>query len=560
MTRHEYEQWLEKDKAGEEIQCFQIRQPSLGWRPFRLSDCRVNVLGEYELVSIQLPRSVVSHFKSIIQFVSLERNHSALRANADILTCNYSDGQCIARQVSVIINGSESVIYSRDPAGNVSTYCGVYSYVGFSEPGGCGSVLFSQDNNKPIIGFHFSGYTEKLNSEGAAVPLWAEALELLCPSEMVSEQEVEVAATEGAQKLSGPHEFVGVVEKKRVPYQNAKSKIKKSSISNRLVQQAVNIETVPCILSPTDPRWKPFLQEGTPMTTGCEKHCKPVLDFPLENLAIVENDMKTKLLYHAKPVLTQVGKTSLNVAVCGVHEIASYPPIKMDTSTGWPWNVDYPKMKREDLLRPQRNEQGEMISCDPHPIFLAKCEEREKNRESGIRPDTVFWDHLKDERKLREKALKPGGTRIFSLSPIDFLVQYRQLNMDVDAAWHEAWLKLNHAVGISPDGPCWSKLARMLLGKGTKLVCLDFSNFGPGLNSQVAAAMERINQAWYAQYQTKSGLEKDQVQREVMIEEVCNANHLMGSYVYRTVCGIPSGHPGTTPLNTKCNQAYIKLA
>lgn len=176
-------------------------------------------------------------------------------------------------------------------------------------------------------------------------------------------------------------------------------------------------------------------------------------------------------------------------------------------------------------------------------------------RQNGIVPATVFWDHLKDERRKIAKLRALGGTRIFSLSPLDFLIQHRQFYMDFTAAWHKAWFSLEHAVGIAVDGPDWSMLANSLLSYGNNIVCLDYSNFGPSLNSRLASRIWDQIDKWYQHH----GVTDDKIVRRIMKEEVISPLHLCQDLVYRTFAGIPSGHPATTLLNTEVNKAQLKI-
>lgn len=240
----------------------------------------------------------------------------------------------------------------------------------------------------------------------------------------------------------------------------------------------------------------------------------------------------------------------------GIIGVEEYPPMRLDTSVGFPWNVTHRGWDRSAFLQPVRNEQEQVIAAKLHPDLLAVLEKKQHLREKGTVPLTVFWDHLKDERRKPEKVRSLGGTRIFSLSPLDFLLEYGRFHMDFNGVYHHYRHSLEHAVGIVTESAEWTNVInRLLTISNTNFLCLDYSNFGPGLNSELAYRLARLPGFWYEKYMG----EQHSVIRSVMAEEITSPVHLCHSLLYRTLSGIPSGHPGTTILNTEVNKAYIKI-
>jgi hypothetical protein len=177
-------------------------------------------------------------------------------------------------------------------------------------------------------------------------------------------------------------------------------------------------------------------------------------------------------------------------------------------------------------------------------------------RELGAIPPTLFWDHLKDERRPPEKLRKEGGTRVFSLCDLAFLLEYRRMNMDFDTAFIQHSMDVGCAVGIAVDGPQWTHLATSLLSQSNNIIAIDYSNFGPGLDVELAYDLEMIRADWYKKY---TGRDERKV-RDIMTREIVNPLHLVQNTIYQTVCGIPSGHPSTTILNSMVNRAQLVIA
>jgi hypothetical protein len=87
------------------------------------------------------------------------------------------------------------------------------------------------------------------------------------------------------------------------------------------------------------------------------------------------------------------------------------------------------------------------------------------------------------------------------------------------------------------------------------MVCGDYKNYGPGLMLIAAKKAFDLILDWYSFH----GDEKNNVIRRIMVSEVVNAYHLAKNLIYTCPCGIPSGSPITTPLNTIVGALYIRV-
>lgn len=553
ITKHQLDKLCHEERNGAQVY-FSCTRDSRRM-PCQLVKAPKRQFQNHDLASVYLSPSTTTSFKSIIQFSNKKSDVSLARGEALIMEPRYDCGAFGMHSVTL----QPGLARSAETQELEEELTRSYLYNGFSGRNSCGSLLLFLDNNTPLAGFHYVAQKHATNAIGGSVPLNSEILELLSPNSLSECESVPHVEEEKENpmvlSLSGDYSYEGHISSKFVPYQTHKSTIEKSLVSNTLTTMDVPARTEPACLSARDSRWKHDL---SPLVSGCNKHCQPHRDFPRVVEDAVVAAAYADFAVSAKPVLANVAVRSVTNAVCGLLEHQEFPPIDMQTSVGWPfntWKVKKQQATRENLLNPVRNESNQVVAVNLNPEFAAILELKQQMRKNGEVPATVFWDHLKDERRKPEKLRALGGTRIFSLSPLDFLIQHRQYYMDFTAAWHKNWFNLEHAVGIAPDGPDWSILATALLSVGSKIVCIDYSNFGPSLNARLASQIWDQIDKWYQFF----GVRDDQIVRHVMKEEVIQPLHLCQDLLYRTYAGIPSGHPATTLLNTEVNKAQLKI-
>jgi len=152
--------------------------------------------------------------------------------------------------------------------------------------------------------------------------------------------------------------------------------------------------------------------------------------------------------------------------------------------------------------------------------------------------------------------LIPGKTRIFSISPVDYTIQFRQYFLDFLVSMQNARLECEHAIGINKDSLEWTQLVKILLDLSQCIVTGDYSKFGPTLMHKVVAGCFDIIFDWYKKF---GDLDADNdLCRRSLAEECMHSKHLMLDLIYRVFCGAPSGSPITTILNTMVNSVYIR--
>uniref|UniRef100_A0AAT9JAD5 Polyprotein n=1 Tax=Cryptotermes secundus iflavirus 1 TaxID=3032214 RepID=A0AAT9JAD5_9VIRU len=560
MTKHQFARLVNMEKDGCRIVLCTVRG-KFETKDISIKNCKFNEYIGYDCVSVYISPTYVSSYRSIIPFITKDKNVSHVKREACIVCPELTPVPTITMHDVVILSSFGSFEITEENGEKIQIE-GVYLYQGYSGRNSCGALLLQKDNNCPLIGIHFSSNTDTTTGCGSSVPLTADVCESLAPSVVADNEPPKVVEkqTPMVMTLCGDIDVIGHIDSQMVPYQAADTKIQRSLIADELEKSGIQPVTEPTILSKRDKRWK---HKETPLVSGCNKHGQPHMDFPERLMQTVIRQMEQDFIVKCKPVLTTVGRRTVKEAICGILGNDRYPAIDMTTSVGWPlnkWKRDGKMANRKTLLNPIYNVQDQMVDVELDSEFEVYCQERDQMRRQGIIPFTVYWDHLKDERRKPEKAYKLGGTRIFSLSPLDFLIQHRQMYMDFSAAWHSSWIQMEHGVGIACDGPQWSQLATTLLAKGPNIICLDYKDFGPTLSAPCVRAVDLAIRKWYLQYTNMGNVEQDDNIREIMTEEVASPIHLCQDFLYRTYAGIPSGHPATTMFNTEVNKMQIKMA
>nr|QKN88953.1 MAG: hypothetical protein [Picornavirales sp.] len=424
-----------------------------------------------------------------------------------------------------------------------------YSY-GVHGKGMCGSVLCANMNTEcPIIGMHVAGG----GSTGYAEPVYREMFDCFdCgpdSGEPLPTLYVPIVETE-APKIEIETTVIneGVIEKQHAHVETGKTQYIPS-----LIQGVFPVETEPNPLSIRDKR----IKGKDPMKTGCEFMGMPVKPFDQKIVKLAVDNYEQLILSNVKP-LKRVGKLSLEQAICGIQEFPHYEPLAWNTSPGFGFTATRPKNatgKRYlfDLEETNNGYKLKGIHQDLKKILKDKDEARLQNKIQ----DTVFVDCLKDTCISKEKCLIPGKTRIFSISPVDYTIHFRQYCGDFMAAMTHARFNAEHAIGMAVNSPEWSELANSLVGFNGKIITGDYSNFGPGLSLEIAYQCFMIIEKWYR----VNGADAKHIRvLHILFTEMLNAKHLAYNVLYSVCCGVPSGSPITAILNSMVNSVYIRCA
>lgn len=427
--------------------------------------------------------------------------------------------------------------------------CLFYNYQNVGE---CGSFIVQEDPNVPILAMHVAGASEG----GYGVFLTRDSFEHLLvvkPKERCSHAISRLLPVEKSKVWFSDQcqiDYLGCVEPEMEPYIPKNSKIVPS-----LIQGIVKLPLMhaPAILSTSDPRHT--IGFKSPLIAGCEKHGKLTNNFPPRVVNIARSWLESFLVQRVKPIRGDTGRLTYKQAIVGFPNLEHYDPLDLSTSAGWPYNRVPQMNSKKAWIEAIRDEQEMMVDCNIHERVLCVMEHNEKLRQEGTIPFTVFEDHLKDETLHIEKVLQEGKTRVFCMSPTDFTIQARRDYLDFTAAFTKARFNAFHAIGMAVDGPEWGKLYHMLLDKSRRIMCMDYKNFGPGLNAELAMVAHECIDYWYKCYYP-SDKEGSQARRS-MAYELSNSLHITINLVYAQMGGSPSGAPQTTYKNTLVNLLYL---
>ncbi|QWT43280.1 polyprotein [Weevil wasp positive-strand RNA virus 2] len=424
----------------------------------------------------------------------------------------------------------------------------------YGKPGSCGAVYINTTNT-PIFAMHVAGFNDSSSRRGFGVPLIREDIQDLKDGKLAVSTFVPAGyrpPAEAQMQLAGKIVPIASVGKDEISFMPTKTKIVPSLLQGKI--DGVGVKTQPGILSAKDPR---YMFDKSPLFWGCMKHTQPIKTMNDVRLNHGSEYLGEMLIQTAKP-LRSITSVPYEMAVVGIPNLEYYDCIDMKTSAGWPWNLGVKKTKEQWIEIVHDSKTKRAIDCKIDDDLRRTMDQKTALRRRGIKPWTVFLDWLKDERRKANKLALADGTRIFSLSPLDFTIQLRQKFLDFSASFMRGRLALPHAIGMSADGPEWTQLVKKLLNKGPYIVTGDFKDFGPRLSAQALFKVFEMIVTWYRMY---SVLSPDEIREYyVMFEEISQAYHIMHDFVYEALCGAPSGSAMTVVFNTLVNILYMQDA
>jgi len=489
----------------------------------------------WNLLVLILPKG--RQFKNIIRYMWEAKHLANYPRMAHMMI--YSTkvyGQC--NMVDVTINGFISQpITVRQERIKMNERLSHMFETNYAGPGTCGSLLMSKNSRTPLFGYHVAGTGDC--TTGFCVPLLRENFE-------AAYQTLRTIVGNGGGVEDA--NILATVEKSCIPFHPTKTNILPSIFAAELIEKHGFVKhTEPVPLSKSDPRWK---EDISPLMKGALKHMiDPVRDFPQKFVDLAINHVAKMYINHCIPKYNVKGHISLTEAVAGmvIEGRTVSQPMKLNASAGWPWTTTAKKSK-SDYIEVFRKEDGSVSNIIYDQEFTNMYWSDYRDRMNGIAVNTIYTDAIKDERK------KPGkDPRVFSIGEMIQLVQYKQAYEEFSIAFISNFAKLRHAVGINVNGGDWTRLAEQMQSKGSKVFDGDFKDYGPRLPSQFVKGAFRIIKCWYKMF---SGITDDpwDAVRDALQIEVVEALHIVTDKIYLAPGGIPSGHPGTTMINTIAHQ------
>lgn len=450
---------------------------------------------------------------------------------------------------------------------NISTTIDYYWSYSTSGRGMCGSVLVTEMNcSAPLIGIHVAG--ESSGGRGYAECICRETLENIelnfeqdpvtdveIEAQILGDKKINIVADPRRVKVAfeGDFNFIGVVPKKYEHQTPKKSRCKYSICYDQITKSVYDF---------------PFLHQydmrgvdnpnftGSPMVNGCTYHGQPPLDFPTALVDQAAADVEQLVLAKVLPLRRVLKPLSIEESICGIPSIPGYDAMEFDTSEGFPFSSIRPSgAKDKRWLFDLSEDNFGYILNSVDPVLTETMELKQKQRENGIIPMTVFVDCLKDMKLPKHKAHK---TRIFSVSPVDYTIQFRQYFYDFTIAFQHYRAEVESAVGINVDSFEWHDMIQRLMENSELFVTGDYSKFGPRLMAKCTTKAFEIINSWYNFNGDRCEINRKV--RYILGQETIFSKHLMFNLVYETYCGAPSGCPITTILNNLVNMIYLRVA
>lgn len=513
--------------------CFQLREDSLKILPYEDSNFCV----------VEFPTSV-PEAKNLIKNIPDYKGHQRVINRGCLIEVT---DKVKVIEVDIEYTDIPKTISHTENSDSV-TMNGCYKY-NYGGAGVCGSILLGYGIHPCILGMHVAGIKDR---EGYSEPLIYEMFTGV-PRHPLDANDIIVPDLNDID-LSKIELDTNLLQLGTVEPQYAHNESGKTSIVPSAVHGIFDVATEPAPLSPNDDR---LPGRFSPMKYGCEKHGLPCLGFPRHLLDFARDSLKQELRVKVKPVIG-VKPLSLIEAIEGRPGEFGYASLNFHTSEGFPLSAFRPAGSSDkrwlfDLQLTNEGFKVKGLDKKLHNILSFKQTLREKD----IKPYTVFVDCLKDSRIPKEKIIIPGKTRVFSISPVDFSIQFRQYFLPYLVAHQSARNIFSSGVGMNVHGWEWTSLVWKMGGHSQFHLCGDYSNFGAGFSGEVHGIVAECLLDWFS-FHGDSDPINERV-RKVMFGELINSYHLCFNLIYNVFCGMPSGSPITVETNDLVNLSYMLM-
>lgn len=439
----------------------------------------------------------------------------------------------------------------------------LYEYGG---SGVCGSLLVGDTGR--IYGMHVAGsegrdmgYAEIIGS--AEMDRARELAEFrgdaqVDPAILIPDSDDTMGSLCGDRILPAALASVGRVPPSLRNHSPVDTSFRKSPISEDLERGGIVCLLAPAVLSTHDSR---ICHVISPLLEGVKHHGHPMRPLPSGIVERAMVDYTNMVLSASSPYLAHASVLSRSESVIGIPGNRYIRSLEFTSSSGWPWRCDrsLQAAQKQRWVDVSGFDEGELVynGCDPE--LAAVMDIKDRQRREGIIPFTVFADVLKDET-VPGRKIRPGGTRVISMSPIDFTIQQRQYTMSFVSAFMHNRLDLEHAIGIDADSSEWTLLLKKICKNGrTKFIAGDYSKFGDRLPVDIGKRCYDLIAKWYAMYLPEDEANLVKQNLAVMAEEVFSPYHIVNDRVYKTMAGMPSGNTVTVVLNSMINSILLRI-
>ncbi|UUV42168.1 MAG: polyprotein [Hanko iflavirus 2] len=426
----------------------------------------------------------------------------------------------------------------------------MYSY---QKPGLCGSLL-CVDTIHPIVSMHISG--SQAQDAGIGVVLYQD--DFTVQGESLEEIELECADRDYGEGVA--LQILGRTTTDLASFIPTKTELIRSPLAECLS---------PCLTMPA------FLAKGegyqhpeSPLYYGVRKNGILAESFP-EKLVSKAYSMVRCLLLSGNEIPGIKYKVyDVEEAICGLNLDLEkdgdvyFGHVPLDTSAGWPYSTTEYMRRIGTGLKNKMPWVDVRYGADGFPseavlseIVKADHEAKMLVRSRGEAAFNVFQDCLKDERRPIAKAMKEGGTRLFSMSNFEGTIALRRYTLCLVNHLRFNRIKNGIAIGINPESMEWHVLA-LTLKRHTRFFTLDFSNFGASLEYNCGMEFATLMQDFCAMYNFGDNIENIS---KALMKELMGSYHIAGNVLYKTFGGSPSGACITGEINSFVHMMYMAI-
>ncbi|APG77500.1 hypothetical protein [Hubei tick virus 3] len=528
---------------------------------FKLEQCKFTKVEDSSLALIEFPTSMCC-FREIRHHIVTSDDVEYIGIDGRFYELCNGDHNIVPIKMTpleeIFISGEGHI------SGQTLPMCYSYDYGG---KGKCGSVVIATTPIPRIVGIHVAGIAGQ--NFGYAQAIFREMFESI-NAVVVTQPVVQPQGEDLQPNIELPYGVipVGLFTPEQCPSYPRKSEI----VPSMAFDQIYKHQTEPSVLSKYDNRVQ-INRDIDPFVKAIQTHGNVPLAFDNQILSECIDDLSDFLISTTSPKFMFVEELLPDAVIFGGLPGGAFNKLNLSSSEGYPlsllrqYNDPVTHLYRKSKLQKGLPMKGKnwlfdyeidgdgLILKEIHPELIELMHHNDALRRQGIVPATIFVDTLKDCRVSPQKV-KEGKTRMFSISPVEYTWVIKRYFGVFQASYQQCRLINGTAIGINVRGVEWTRLARMLLEKGNNFIVGDYKAFGDTLERQVMMGAFQAIIRWYKYY---FDTPKDVASyREILIEELFNAYHLVSNVVYQMMCGIPSGFALTVEINDLVNQLYMR--
>lgn len=235
----------------------------------------------------------------------------------------------------------------------------------------------------------------------------------------------------------------------------------------------------------------------------------------------------------------------------GVPGIKFLDRIKLNTSTGMPWNK-----KKRSMIKEQDVIDGQLhVSFDDE--IMERVDLLLENYKNGDLNAPIFCAHLKDE-PVSEKKQRTMKTRVFCGAPLDFTIIVRKFYLGAIRCMQNNPFVFEAAPGVNHNSKQWQDFAGYLTHFGCdQIIAGDYAAYDKNMAGYVI--YEAFNVIIKLAELNGASPETIKIMRGIAQDTSYPTVNFFGDLI-QFFGSNPSGHPLTVTINGIVNSIYMRYA